>query len=272
MTESTDHPITVLILCGGFGTRLSTVGIDLPKPMVPIGGKPILWHIMKGFAHWGFPRFVLCLGYRSELIKQYFLNLPMMVNDVTLDVSGAVPPVVHRACDERTWRVTLAETGFDNATGSRVRQGASYVPAADDVFAVTYGDGVSDVDFRKVVAFHRAHGKLATVTAVHPPGQFGELTIGADGIVETFHEKPLLAAGWISGGFFVFSRTLIERLPDTLTLDLEREVLQPLAHQGELVAYPHDGFWACVDTPRDYTRVSALWNSGAPWAVWDQRR
>ena len=262
----------ILILCGGFGTRLSTVGIDVPKPMVPIGGRPILWHIMKGFAHWGYRDFVLCLGYRSELIKQYFLNLPMMVNDVTLDVSGTVPPIVHRACDERDWRVTLAETGFDNATGSRVRQGAAYLPADDDLLAVTYGDGVCDVDFRKVVEFHRSHGKLATVTAVHPPGQFGELTFDARGTVQTFHEKPLLAAGWISGGFFVFSRTLLERLPASPSLDLEREVLQPLAHDGQLVAYTHDGFWACVDTPRDYTRVSALWNGGAPWAVWEKGR
>ena len=272
MTTNAERPMKVMILCGGFGTRLSTVGIDVPKPMVPIGGRPILWHIMKGFAHWGYPNFVLCLGYRSELIRQYFLNLSMMVNDVTLDISERTPPVLHHANDERDWRVTLAETGFDNATGSRVKQGGAYVAADDDLFAVTYGDGVCDVDFRKVVAFHRAHGKLATVTAVHPPGQFGELTISSSGRVETFHEKPLLASGWISGGFFVFSRKLLDRLADVATLDLEREVLQPLAHEGELVAYQHDGFWACVDTPRDYTRVSALWNGGAPWAVWNRTR
>jgi glucose-1-phosphate cytidylyltransferase len=267
-----DRSVQVLILCGGFGTRLSTVGIDVPKPMVPIGGKPILWHIMKGFAHWGYPNFVLCLGYRSEVIKQYFLNLSMMVHDVTLDVSGAVAPIVHRVDDERNWRVTLAETGFDDATGSRVRQGSAYVPADDDLFAVTYGDGICDVDFRKVIAFHRAHGKLATVTAVHPPGQFGELTIGPRDTVETFHEKPLLASGWISGGFFVFSRKVLERLPAASSLDLEREVLQPLAHDGQLVAYRHEGFWACVDNPRDYARVSALWSGGAPWAVWGRPR
>ena len=189
MTTTTDRPMKVLILCGGLGTRLSGVGIDVPKPMIPIGGKPIVWHIMKGFAHWGYCDFVLCLGYRSELFKQYFLNLSMMVNDVTLDVTGATPPVVHQTFDEQKWRVTLAETGFDSLTGSRVKRGGMYVPADDDLFAVTYGDGVCDVDFRKVVAFHRSHGKLATVTAVHPPGQFGELTIGTRGRVATFQRK-----------------------------------------------------------------------------------
>lgn len=269
---TSDERMKILILCGGLGTRLSGVGIDLPKPMVPIGGRPIVWHIMKGFAHWGFRDFVLCLGYRSELFKQYFLNLSMMVNDVTLDVAGAVPPVVHHVHDEQTWRVTLAETGFDSLTGSRVKRGGAYVPHDDDLFGVTYGDGVCDVDFRKVVAFHRSHGKLATVTAVHPPGQFGELTIGKGGRVATFHEKPPRAEGWISGGFFVFSRRLLDRLSDDPSLDLERTVLQPLARDGELIAYEHEGFWSCVDTPRDYQHLSTQWREGAPWAVWEPRR
>ena len=272
LTTTDDQPMKVLILCGGMGTRLSGVGIDLPKPMVPIGGKPILWHIMKGFAHWGFRDFVLCLGYRSDLFKQYFLNLSMMVNDVTLDVTGTAPPVVHETRGEQNWRVTLADTGFDSLTGSRVKRGGFYVPAGDDVFGVTYGDGVCDVDFRKVVAFHRSHGKLATVTAVHPPAQFGELTLGSRGRVATFHEKPPRAAGWISGGFFVFSRGLLDRLSDDPSLDLERTVLQPLAQEGELMAYEHDGFWSCVDTPRDYQHLSTQWRAGAPWAVWESPR
>jgi glucose-1-phosphate cytidylyltransferase len=261
----------VLILCGGLGTRLAGVGIDLPKPMIPIGGKPIVWHIMKGFAHWGYCDFVLCLGYRSELFKQYFLNLTMMVNDVTLEIASAAPPTVHQHFDGQDWRVTLAETGFDSLTGSRVKRGGVYVPPYDDLFAVTYGDGVCDVDFRKVVAFHRSHGKLATVTAVHPPGQFGELTFGSGGRVASFHEKPPRAAGWISGGFFVFSRELLDLLADDPQLDLERSVLQPLAREGQLMAYEHAGFWSCVDTPRDYQHLSALWTEGPPWAVWEPR-
>jgi glucose-1-phosphate cytidylyltransferase len=261
----------VLILCGGLGTRLAGVGIDLPKPMIPIGGKPIVWHIMKGFAHWGFCDFVLCLGYRSELFKQYFLNLSMMINDVTLQMGGEAP-TIHPTYHDSNWRVTLAETGFDSLTGHRVKLGGAHVPLEDELFAVTYGDGVCDVDFRKVVEFHRSHGKLATVTAVHPPGQFGELTIGAGGRVQTFNEKPPLANGWISGGFFVFSRKLLDRLDTNPQLDLERQVLQPLAAEGQLIAYEHQGFWSCVDTPRDYQHLSALWGSKAPWAVWERER
>src|SRR4051812_31502923 len=205
MTVATgDERMKILILCGGLGTRLGGVGIDLPKPMVPIGGRPIVWHIMKGFAHWGFRDFVLCLGYRSDLFKQYFLNLSTMVNDVTLDLATGGAPTLHQRAPEMDWKITLAETGVDSFTGARIKRAALYVPKDDDCFAVTYGDGVCDVDFRKVVAFHRAHGKLATVTAVHPPGRFGELSLDGGNRVAEFNEKPQVSAGWISGGFFVF--------------------------------------------------------------------
>ena len=261
----------VLILCGGYGARLGAAGGDVPKPMVPIGGKPILWHIMKGFAHWGFNDFVLCLGYRSDLFRQYFLNLSLMVDDVTLDLSNGAQPIVHQPTNGLNWRITLADTGHDSMTGYRVKRGGAYVPPRDDLFIVTYGDGVCDVDVRKVVDFHRAHGKLATVTAVHPPGRFGELSIGPTGSVRAFNEKPQAEAGWISGGFFVFSRGVLDRLADDPNVMIEREPLQRLASDGQLVAYQHEGFWFCMDTPRDYQQLAEMWQRGAPWAVWNDR-
>jgi glucose-1-phosphate cytidylyltransferase len=258
-----------VILCGGFGTRLGGAGGDLPKPMVSIGGRPILWHIMKGFAHRGYHDFVLCLGYRSDVIKQYFLNLSVMVDDVTLEVGSGKPPVFRDRPSEMDWTITLAETGDDSQTGHRVKRAAPFIPAGDDCFILTYGDGVSDVDMRDVVRFHRSHGKLATVTAVHPPGRFGELEIGPGGCVEAFNEKPQASAGWISGGFFVLSRAVLDRLSDDPRLMLEREPLQQLSQEGELIAYRHEGFWYCLDTPRDYHRLGELWGSRhAPWAVW----
>jgi glucose-1-phosphate cytidylyltransferase len=261
----------VLILCGGYGSRLAGAGGDLPKPMVPVGGKPMVWHIMRGLAHWGFHDFVLCLGFRSDLFKQYFLNLSTMLNDVTIDLSTSSAPLMHGRAPETEWRITLAETGVESLTGARVKRGSAFVPADDDIFAVTYGDGVTDLDFRKVVAFHRAHGRLATVTAVHPPGRFGELAIDDGGRVGEFNEKPQASAGWISGGFFVFSRAVLGRLSDRPDLMLEREPLQQLARDGQLMAYRHDDFWFCMDTPRDYERLSEMWSRGpAPWAVWDR--
>jgi glucose-1-phosphate cytidylyltransferase len=261
----------VLILCGGLGSRLGGAAGDLPKPMIQVGGKPMVWHVMKGFAARGFHDFVLCLGYRSDLFKQYFLNLSAMLHDVTLDLSGATAPQVHRRAPEADWTITLAETGVDALTGARVKRGGAFVPADDDLFAVTYGDGFCNVDFRKVVAFHRAHGKLATVTAVHPPGRFGELDIDDGGAVYQFNEKPQVSAGWISGGFFVFSRPFLERLPDRDDVMLEREPLQQLARDGELMAYLHHDFWFCIDTPRDYQQVSEMWSTGkSPWVVWDR--
>ena len=259
----------VLILCGGYGARLAGVGADVPKPMVPVGGKPMAWHIMKGFAHWGFDDFVLCLGYRSDLFRQYFLNLSMMVEDVTLDLSKGSRSVLQGSENHLDWKITLADTGHDSMTAYRVKLAGKYVPANDDLFAVTYGDGVCDVDFREVVRFHRAHGKLATVTAVHPPGRFGELSLGGNGRVRAFNEKPQAESGWISGGFFVFSRKVLDLLADDPAQMLEREPLQRLATDGQLVAYQHEGFWFCVDTPRDYQQLQDMWKSGkAPWAVW----
>lgn len=256
-----------MILCGGYGTRLGGSSSDLPKPMVPVGGRPIVWHIMSGFARSGFRDFILCLGYRSDVFKQYFLNLSSMLGDVTIDLSqGQGIPTVHQSSVDANWRVTLAETGLDSMTGHRVKKAAAYIPDDDDIFAVTYGDGVTDLDFNHVVEFHREHGKLATVTAVHPPARFGELTIRDDGFVGEFNEKPQATGGWISGGFFVFSRRFLDRLSDDSGLMLERQPLQQLAVESELVAYRHSGFWYCMDTPRDHATLEQLWNAGAaPW-------
>ncbi len=259
----------VVILCGGYGSRLSAAHPELPKPLVPIGGKPILWHLMRGFAARGFREFVLCLGYRSELFKQYFLDLPRMLEDVTIDgpsrrIEGASDS------EEARWTITLAETGLGAQTGHRVRRAAAYVPPSDEHFIVTYGDGVSDVDMAEVVAFHKAHGRLATVTAVHPPGRFGELAIEDASRVTEFNEKPQASAGWISGGFFVFSRAFLDRLPPNADLVLESEPLRSLAREGQLMAYRHDGFWFCMDTPRDLRQLEEMWEQGRPpWAVWN---
>lgn len=261
----------VVILCGGFGTRLAGGASDLPKPMVPVGGKPIIWHIMNGFAAWGFQDFLLCLGYRSDVFKQYFLNLSTMVGDVTVDLSAGGSLQLHQQLPEMNWKITLAETGHDSMTGHRIKRAAAFIPPEDDIFAVTYGDGVTDLDFRNVVKFHREHGRLATVTAVHPPARFGELGIDGNGRVMEFNEKPQAASGWISGGFFVFSRGFLDYLSNDPKLVLELDPLQQLAREGELMAYQHKGFWFCMDTPRDYQQLEEMWFSGrAPWAVWER--
>jgi len=256
----------VMIVCGGYCSRLVGVPGDMPKPMVSVGGRPMVWHIMDGFARAGFRDFVLCLGYRSDVFKQYFMHLSSMLGDVTVDLARGKEPVLHRVPAEMDWCVTMAETGHDSMTGHRVKRAAQFIPDGDDLFAVTYGDGVTDLDFNKVVEFHRAHGRMATVTAVHPPARFGELTIRNDDTVGEFNEKPQAAGGWISGGFFVFSRAFLDTLSDDPSLMLEREPLQSLAARGELMAYRHDGFWYCMDTPRDHATLEDLWTSGrAPW-------
>jgi glucose-1-phosphate cytidylyltransferase len=259
----------IVILCGGYGTRLTGAGIDLPKPMVPIGDRPIVWHIMRGFSTWGFNDFVLCLGYRSDVFKQYFINLTHMVGDVSVDHSVPERPTLPKQLEEMGWKITLAETGLNSMTGHRVRRISQYIPVKDDIFAVTYGDCITDLDFRKVVEFHRSHGKLATVTGVHPPSRFGELSIAIDGRVNAFNEKPQTSGGWISGGFIVFSREFLQHLSEDPKLMLEQGPLQRLAREGELMAYCHDGFWHCLDTPHDYRRLNEMWESGdIPWAVW----
>lgn len=263
--EPTDIP--VVILCGGLGTRLREATEHLPKPMVDIGGRPILWHIMKNFSHFGFHRFVLCLGYKSTQIKQYFLSYRQHACDFTLSLSDDHTPIYHDASGDENWSVTFAETGLMTGTGARVRRVADYLDC--ERFVLTYGDGVGSIDLSGLLRDHEAGGRIGTVTGVRPTSRYGELAV-IDGAVTQFAEKPP-AAGWVSGGFFVFEREFIDKyLDDDPDLLLERQPLQQLARDGQLSLHPHEGFWMGMDTYRDWMELNHLWDSGsAPWKVWD---
>lgn len=256
----------VVILCGGKGTRLREETEFRPKPMVEIGGRPILWHIMKSYAHYGFTDYVLCLGYRGNIIKEYFLNYEAMNNDCTVSLGTHHAIKYHQSHDESGFQVTLAETGQETMTGGRLQRTARYID--DDVFLLTYGDGLCDIDINKLVAFHKAHGKLATVTSVRPASRFGILELDRDDNVMHFSEKPQLD-GWINAGYLVLNRKVL----DYLTGDdcvFEREPLEQLAAEGQLVAYRHEGFFFAMDTYREYQYLNDLWASGeAPWRTWE---
>lgn len=256
----------VAILCGGLGTRLREETEYRPKPMVDVGGRPILWHIMKIFAAHGLRDFVMLLGYKGDTIKDYFLNYEAMNNDFTVSLGQLHQIAYHGAHREQDFRVTLADTGPDSQTGGRVRRAARYL--SDGRFMVTYGDGLTDIDVKKVLAFHQSHGKFATVSAVRPVSRFGVLDLDATGRVERFAEKPQ-ADGWINAGYFVFEPQVF----DYLTGDdcvLEREPLERLAADGQLMAYRHDGFFFAMDTYREYKALNDLWATGrAPWKVWE---
>ncbi len=257
-----------VILCGGQGTRIRDASELLPKPMLPIGGKPILWHIMKAYAHHGVKEFVLCLGYKGWLVKEFFLNDRAMTTDVTVTLGRHDALEFTGRHDEEDWRVTLAETGEDTMTGGRVAAIRRYVEG-DDLFLLTYGDGVADLDISRSIAFHREHGKVATVTAVRPPGRFGEMRI-EDGDITEFNEKPQTTEGFINGGFFVLdAKRVWDYLGTNPRTILEREPLQGLARDRQLVAFPHTGFWQPMDTAREYQLLNELWAAGkAPWKTW----
>ena len=253
-----------IILAGGLGTRISEETSVRPKPMVEIGGKPILWHVLKIYSHYGINDFVVCCGYRGYLIKEYFANYFLHMSDVTFDMRNNEMEVHHKKAEP--WRVTLVDTGEDTMTGGRLRRVREYVADETD-FCFTYGDGVSDIDISKLLAFHRAQGTLATVTATYPPGRFGALDIAGNKIT-TFKEKPKGDGGMINGGFFVLTPPVIDLIPDD-TCIWEREPLETLANAGQLSAYRHEGFWQPMDTLRDKTLLEALWSSGkAPWKLW----
>jgi len=248
-------------LAGGFGTRLSEYTSVIPKPMVPVGNKPILWHIMKTYASFGHKDFYVALGYKAEVIKEYFLNYRSLNSDFTVDLaSGDVLP---HQIDEVDWKVTLVATGDSSMTGGRVKRMQKYI--GDETCMLTYGDGVSDINLDKLLEFHRSHGKMVTVSAVRPAARFGELEMDGSR-VSSFQEKPQLHDGWINGGYFVIEPKFFELIAGDNTL-LEREPLEQATKAGELMAYHHDGFWHCMDTKRDHELLESLWKKGAPWTT-----
>ena len=253
-----------VILAGGLGTRISEETHLKPKPMIEVGGMPILWHIMKIYSHYGINEFIICCGYRGYIIKEYFANYFLHMSDVTFDMSNNSMKVHHLKAEP--WKVTLVDTGADTQTGGRLKRVASYLDEHEP-FCFTYGDGVSDIHIRKLLDFHKSHGKLATITATHPPGRFGALDI-QNGQVKSFKEKPRGDGGMINGGFFVLSSKVLDLIQNDQTI-WEASPLETLTSQGQLAAYQHDGFWQPMDTLRDKTYLEDLWSKGsAPWRVW----
>jgi len=262
--------VKVVILAGGYGTRISEESHLKPKPMIEISGKPILWHILKMYSHYGYNDFVICLGYKGFYIKEYFAHYFLHESDVTFDFRNNNQLITHQHSAE-PWRVTLVNTGLDTMTGGRVKRIQPYV--GQEPFMLTYGDGVSDVNIAELVQFHGKHGRAATVTAVQPVGRFGALNLTEQSVVRGFQEKPKGDGAWVNGGFFVFEPNVFRYIADDDTTVLEKEPLQQLAADDELVAFKHDGFWQPMDTLRDKTYLESLWNSGqAPWRIWDQKR
>ena len=258
----------VVILCGGYGTRIRGVADDLPKPMIPVGRYPILWHVMKYYAQRGHRDFVLCLGYKGQAIKEFFLNYEALTRDFTITFGQEKTLEFHSSHDEADWRVTLADTGLAAMTGARIRRIRRYV-AGEPTFMLTYGDSLGDVDLDALVAFHRSHGRVLTVTGVRPPGRFGELMADANGCVTEFNEKPQATGGRISGGFFVCRREIFDYLDDREDLVFEQEPIRRLVDDRQMMVYEHEGFWQPMDTHREYQLLNALFDSGnAPWVVW----
>ena len=256
----------VVLLAGGFGTRISEETALTPKPLIEIGGKPILWHIMKMYSAHGIRDFVICCGYKGYLIKEYFANYFLHTSDVTFDIQRNEMEVHQRNAEP--WRVTLIDTGEETMTGGRLKRIASYLEG-EEIFCLTYGDGVSDVNITELIKFHRDHGLQATITAIHPPGRFGALDIHSDQRVTSFKEKPIGDGGMINGGFFVLSPKVLDLIEGDQTT-WEREPLELLAKADQLKAYRHEGFWQCMDTLRDKKLLEELWDSGkAPWQVWE---
>jgi glucose-1-phosphate cytidylyltransferase len=256
----------VVILAGGFGTRLSEYTDIRPKPMVEIGGYPILWHIMKIYSYYGFNDFAIALGYKGQVIKEYFLNYQALNSDFKIDLENGSIEYLNSHPD--SWKVSLVDTGSESMTGGRVKQLSKLID--DEPFMLTYGDGVADINISQLMEFHKSHGKLATVTAVNPKGRYGELQIKND-CVEDFIEKPRFKDSWINGGFFVFQPEFLDMIAGDSTV-LEREPLEKLVRMGELMTFKHKGFWQCMDTLRDRNYLDQLWEkSNAKWKVWDTK-
>ena len=251
----------VIILAGGFGTRISEYTDVIPKPMVPIGGKPILWHIMNTFGSYNHSDFYLALGYKAEIIKDYFLNYHSLNEDFSIDLSDG--NIISHEKYSKDWKVTLVDTGDNTMTGGRVKRLKNYI--GKESCLITYGDGLANVDLNKLLAFHKNHGKMVTVTAVRPPARFGELELDGDKVL-SFQEKPQLHSGWINGGYFIANHEFFDLIEGDATM-LEREPLEQVSKAGELMAYRHEGFWQCMDTKRDQESLELLWKNGAPWTT-----
>lgn len=260
--------LEVVILCGGMGTRLKEETEFKPKPLVNIGGKPILWHIMKIYSHYGFNDFVLCLGYKGDMIRRYFLEYESQMHDFTLNLKNRSI----KSYDAETlpdWNITFAETGLKSETGSRIKKIEKYI--SGDRFFLTYGDGVSNVNIAELLEFHKAHGKIGTVTTVRPSTRFGNLTINENNTVTDFSKKTLMHEGWIDGGFFVFNKEIFNYVSESEDCMLEGKPLDDLVKNNQFMAFKHNGFWQCMDTYRDHVYLNEVYNSGnVPWKLWDK--
>lgn len=260
--------IPVAILCGGKGTRLKEETEFRPKPMVMVGDRPMIWHVMKTYAYYGFKDFMLCLGYKGEMIREYFFNYDWNHSDVMLQLGEKTVTKLNNGHGEENWRIWLVDTGQETMTGGRLKRLTSYLDKHDSqIFMGTYGDGVANIDINELLAFHHSHGKLATVTAVRPPSRFGELLI-QDNFVSSFKEKPQASEGWINGGYFVLNRKVLDLIAGDSTV-FEADPLKLLSEQGQLAVYKHDGFWQCMDTYRELELLNQMHEKGkAPWQVW----
>lgn len=255
----------VVILAGGFGTRISEESHLRPKPMIQIGEMPILWHIMKIYSHYGYNDFVICCGYKAHMIKEYFADYYLYRSDVTFDFVKKNKMTVHSNCSE-PWQVTLVDTGLNTMTGGRIKRIEKYINKTP--FMLTYGDGISDVNIAELVKFHKSHGKIATITAINAEQRFGVLDINKDNVINAFREKNANDGGMINGGFMVFNPEIFDYIEGDSTV-LEKTPLETVAKMGELMAFKHEGFWKCMDTQRDKQQLEALWESGeAPWKKW----
>lgn len=255
----------VVILAGGLGTRISEESHLKPKPMIEIGEKPILWHIMKIYSHHGFNDFVICLGYKGYVIKEYFANYFLHQSDITIDMKNN--KIETHNTNTESWKVTLVDTGLNTSTGGRIKRVRKYIE--NETFMLTYGDGIGDIDINELFKFHRSHGRYATITAIHPPGRFGALDLDSKDKVTTFQEKPRGDGAWINGGFFILEPKVFDYIKDDATF-FEKKPLENLSRDGQLVAYKHFGFWHPMDTLRDKNHLESLWQSGkAPWKIWE---
>ena len=258
----------VVILCGGKGTRLREETEFRPKPMVPIGNRPILWHIMKYYAHFGHKEFILCLGYKGDMIKDYFRNYLWNTCDITVSLGRDATTRFHSRHDEEDWSVTLADTGENSMTAYRIRSIERHL-GLDETFLLTYGDGVGNIDIPGSIVHHKKSGKVCTLSAVHPPGRFGELGIDDDNTIHGFNEKPQAEGGYINGGYMVCQRSIFDYLPDDPAMMLEQAPMKKMTADGKLSAFKHDGFWQPMDTFQEFGLLNKLWDEGkAPWKIW----